>query len=292
MVAPFAPVASVASRVDYQVMLQVRLGSRRLPRKALLPLGGAVSEADLAFRPCVLDWVLYHLRQSRRVQRFVLLCPYGDVSTLAPYAERHGFELFGGPEQDVLERFCCALQSYPARYCFRATGDNPLAHGSLSDFMVAQLERRFRDAPDLYRIEGLPYGFAVELFRSAALLRLRQPEPGWMLESEDREHVTRFLYRRPQDFALRHDSLSELLGPDFAGLASLRLTLDTAQDYQFLQQLFVRSQQRGILPSAPNWGTAEPSVSAGGPGFACFPDLLPALRDIAISLGKIPESPE
>ena len=222
--------------VQYQVALQVRLGSQRLPGKALLPLLGT---------RCVLDWVLYHLRQSQQAERFVLLCPEPDCAILAPYAWSYGFELFGGSEQDVLLRFIQALQHYPAQYCFRATADNPLVPGSLLDFMVEQWQQKPLE-PDYYWICGLPHGFAAELFRSEALLSLEPRQ----LQTDDREHVTRFLYRHPERYSVCYDELSQLLGPEFGGLSGLRLTLDTAEDYRFLQQVFAALQQRGILSSS------------------------------------------
>ena len=236
--------------VEYQLALQVRLGSRRLPQKALLPLAGA----------SVLDWVLYHLRQSRCVQRFLLLCPHRDCEAFAPYAERHGFILFGGAEDDVLQRFCCALKRYPCRYCFRATGDNPLLHGSLLDFMAGRLENQ---TVDYYWIRGLPCGFAAELFRSEAIFRAAAAND---LEAADREHVTRYLYRCAQGFLLRYDELHELWrgrvqkdwDPDWNCVSQLRLSLDTNEDYRFLCGVFNRLQQSGFLNRTPLWGGSYP----------------------------------
>ena len=221
--------------VEYQVALQVRLGSRRLPQKALLPLAGAR----------VLDWVLSHLRQSQRVQRFLLLCPQSDCEAFAPYAERYGFALFGGAEHNVLERFCRALECYPCRYCFRATGDNPLLCGSLLDFMAERLEKQGHSA-DYYWIRGLPYGFAAELFRSEAIF---QASSAHDLEGPDCEHVTRYLYRCPKKFVLHYEELQELWhsSNEVHLLSQLRVSLDTAQDYEFLQGLFYRLQTAGYL---------------------------------------------
>ncbi len=287
--------SKVQHSVPYQVALQVRLGSQRLPRKALLPLPQSLPEAG----PCVLDWVLYHLSQSQRAERFLLLCPESDMQAFEPYARHYGFVLFGGSECDVLERFCRALERYPARYCFRVTADNPLLHGSLLDFMVRQLEcdrpdisdrLGNQDAPDpaeapvadYYWIEGLPYGFAAELFRPAALLRLAGSDPerelASQLEEQDREHVTRFLYRQSRYFTLRRDILSELLGVGFADLSQLRLSLDIPEDYRFLQRLFDRARQSGWLPERP---AGLPVAAAGGQQLF-FARFLLVLRKLAL----------
>ena len=211
------------------------MGSRRLPQKALLPLAGER----------VLDWVLYHLGQSQRVQRFLLLCPQSDCEVFAPYAERYGFALFGGAEHNVLERFCRALECYPCHYCFRVTGDNPLLCGSLLDFMAERLEKQGHTV-DYYWIRGLPYGFAAELFRSEAIFRAASAHD---LEGPDREHVTRYLYRCPKKFVLHYEELQEFWHDSNEPhlLSQLRVSLDTPQDYEFLQGLFCRLQTAGYL---------------------------------------------
>ncbi len=256
-----------AERVHCQLALQVRLGSQRLPRKALLPLAGG----------CVLDWVLYHLCQSCRVERFLLLCPQRDCEALARYAHRYGFILLGGSEQDVLQRFSMALNRYPAQLCFRVTGDNPLVHGSLLDFMLKCYECGSRVIlPDYYWIRGLPYGLAAELFCSDALLSLEEEPFCRQLGREDREHVTRFLYRHPEQFRVCFVELSKVLGPKFAGLSEFRLTLDTADDYRFLQKLFISLQKNVLLPAAPRFSshTKQP------PKEQFFRQFLLALRDL------------
>ncbi len=228
------------SEVVYQVALQVRLDSQRLPGKALLPLAG---------KSCLV-WVLRHLRQSKKVERFLLLCPEQDSKILAPYARDYGFELFGGSKANVLQRFVKALRYYPSRYCFRATGDNPLLFGSLLDFMAEQWQQK-RPTPDYYWISGLPYGVAAELFRSEVLLALDaldNPLEGGPLDFADREHVTRFLYRNPGQYSLCYDELDKLLRhSEFLAASKLRLTLDTREDYFVLQNFFTMLQRQGLL---------------------------------------------
>ena len=231
------------SEVIYQVALQVRLDSQRLPGKALLPLAG---------ENCLV-WVLRHLRQSKKAERFLLLCPEQDSKILAPYANDYGFELFGGPKENVLQRFIQALHYYPSRYCFRATGDNPLLFGSLLDFMAEQWEQK-KNLPDYYWIRGLPYGVAAELFRSEILLALDALDTSQafqgLLDSADREHVTRFLYRNPQQYRLCYDDLEKILGgAEFLAASKLRLTLDTEEDYLVLQKVFTMLQCQGFFSS-------------------------------------------
>jgi spore coat polysaccharide biosynthesis protein SpsF len=152
---------------------------------------------------------------------------------LMPFARSCGFELFAGPKDDVLGRFLLAAAEYGADRIVRATGDNPLVSGALA----ARLLRLQNDEGwDYGGFVGPPVGTGVEVVRVQALA-----EAG--LHAEDpyeREHVTPYLYRRPEEFRLAYiQAPEEFCAPD------MRVTLDTREDYAFLQRLF-GSCYRGV----------------------------------------------
>jgi spore coat polysaccharide biosynthesis protein SpsF len=60
-------------------------------------------------------------------------------------------------------------------------------------------------------------------------------------EPADREHVTRYIVRRPSSFLLR----SVLLETPRAGLEDDRWTLDTPDDYELLSRVFELLRDRG-----------------------------------------------
>jgi spore coat polysaccharide biosynthesis protein SpsF len=209
------------------VILQVRLDSTRLPRKALLPLGGSTLTACAC-------------RALRGVEadRFVLATEPGSAACLAPIAEECGFALFVGPKDDVLERYCLAAESVGADRIVRATGDNPLVSSELANLLLALHEA---EGADFSAFDGPPIGTGVEVVESSAYFAARRDAPP--LKRPDgspdpeggfcREHASPFIYRHPERFTVRRFSA----GPEFC-LPGAKVTVDTADDYRFVEKIF------------------------------------------------------
>jgi len=191
------------------LVLQARLDSSRLPRKALLPLGGRplifrVMEA-LSFIAC---------------EAMILACPEDSVSSFAPLADEAGFVLVSGPKDDVLARYCLAIRHCGAERIIRATGDNPFV---FTDAAVALNREAAALGADYAGYSGLPYGAGVESVASEALLRAEREA----VSPAEREHVCPYLYNHPELFRL-HRPLAPRCwqGPD------IRVTVDTREDHE------------------------------------------------------------
>ena len=96
------------------LIIQCRLSSTRLPRKALLPLGGK----------CVLEWVLQAMKKVK-VDKYYLAVDSESAPELKPFADKYGYDFFAGSKEDVLDRFCKVIEKSKADVVIRAPADNP-----------------------------------------------------------------------------------------------------------------------------------------------------------------------
>lgn len=193
------------------VLLQVRLESTRLPNKALLELAGR----------SVIEHAMLALKRLP-VSHHILVTDAHSAPLLSRRASRCGFELFVGPEENVLERYVLAARRYGTDEIIRATGDNPLVSPELARLAVAA---RRREEADYLGFDGPPLGTGVEVVRREALERaLRETSDRY-----DTEHVTPYLYRHPDRFVARR-----MPAPPVYCLPQARVTLDTADDYDAL----------------------------------------------------------
>ena len=197
------------------IVLQARLDSSRLPGKAMLPLGGR----PLLFRVMeALNRVPAELR--------VLACTDDSLSAFAPLAAEAGFELLAGPKDDVLARYCLAIEKFNIQRLIRATGDNPFV---FADAASAINDEASALGADYAGYSGLPHGAGVESVAAPALLRAAAEASS----SHDREHVCPYLYSHPETFLIHRP-----LVPQCWQGQALRLTVDTHDDYERAQALY------------------------------------------------------
>ena len=203
------------------IILQARMDSSRLPEKSLLPLGG---------KPLILCAMEALSRVPSDLR--VLACPEDSAGAFAPLAREAGFEIYAGPKDDVLRRFCLAIKQFDIDQVIRATGDNPFV---FADAAAAINAEALALNADYAGYNGLPFGAGVESVSAAALLRadIEADEP------YEREHVCPYIYSRPGDF-LVHRPLAPLR---WQGQA-IRLTVDTRKDYRRAQALYAELDEQ------------------------------------------------
>jgi len=197
------------------ILVQVRLGSTRLPGKALLPLPGGT--------------VIQHVMRSLgRVPADVraLVTEARSAGALGPLAREEGFHLFVGPEDDVLARYCMACRELDVSRVIRATGDNPLTSPSLA---CSILDAHAAGGFDLSHYLGIPWGTGVEVVEAAALFRAEREAH----DRAEREHITTYLYRHPDLFRLHEPE-----GPPGSIFPGARVTVDTEEDYKRISAIF------------------------------------------------------
>lgn len=194
------------------LIVQCRLSSTRLPGKALLPLGGVT----------VLEWTLSAMKKVK-ADRYFVATDEDSFSQLEKPAKNCGFEIFKGPRDDVLERFCLLIEETKADIVVRATADNPFLFYEAAQSLLERFETQQKiEKCDYMTYTGLPHGSGVEVFRGDSLLRAKTLTDF----PYDHEHVGPSLYNHPENFkAMMIESPKEWNYPTF------RTTIDTPFDY-------------------------------------------------------------
>ena len=192
-------------------IIQARLGSTRLPRKALKWLGDQ----------CVIDHVLDRVEEIPSVDHYVLAVPTGDADIHAWATE------IPGDPNDVLGRFVKVLEDWPdADTIVRVTGDCPLLNPEVCE-RVIQLYRATPGCEYAWtntRDGDWPDGLDCEVFSADALRwahRMTQ-------HPYDREHVTPWIRRNCKSVSLPPD-------PKFHG--GPKVSIDTMEDYERVKQM-------------------------------------------------------
>jgi len=206
-------------------IVQARLGSTRLRAKLARTLGGR----------SLLEWVVRRVTDCQRLDRVVVAT--GDESDNARVRQLvpRDVAVVTGSESDVLGRFVDVLDAYPAEAVVRVCADNPFIDPDLIDRMVVAANDHPRcDYISYVSSAGRPVilssvGVYAEWCRTDALRRADREAT----DPADREHVTRYLYSRPDLFNLRLLPTPSELDRD-----DVRLTVDFEEDWQHAQEIF------------------------------------------------------
>jgi spore coat polysaccharide biosynthesis protein SpsF len=192
------------------MVLQVRMGSARLPGKVLMPLGGST----------LIGWIVQRLRDLPW-PLVVATSDQAQDDAIVRYCEQMDVRYFRGSEPDVLDRYyqCAVLCGFS--HVIRLTGDNPCPDTEALQQLVAL---HLTSAADYTHSFGeLPVGMGAEIFKFEAI------RDSWRegLAAHHREHVNEFLIEHPERFKIRKLKVALAKhAPD------LRLTIDTQEDYQ------------------------------------------------------------
>lgn len=240
------------------LVVQARMGSTRLPGKVLANISGKPMLQIQLER-------LQPLRSTNVVQHIVVATSNTSVDDrIVAVASRHGSGVVRGSESDVLGRFGAVLDRYPCDVIVRITGDCPLVDPVIVASTIVRLAQSGADYASNTLIRTFPDGLDVEVMTSSAL-RLAIVEAA---DPQEREHVTPFLYRRPNRFRL----VAVIAPRDLSGE---RWTVDTGEDLDRIR--YIVKQLGG---TACSWTdalglVAPPSVPPG----ICFRTALPDTRE-------------
>jgi len=202
-------------------IVQARLGSTRLPGKALLPIAGRPMLAHVLARTLAVPGV-------HQVVLATTVSPEDDG--LEQVAASLGVSTIRGSVDDVLDRFHSALCAHPADTIVRITADCPLLDPEVSGRVVADYVAHREDADYVSNVEPATYpdGLDTEIVSAAALDRAWREA---RLPS-DREHVTTYIRTRKHGFRLRN---VECPGADLSGH---RWTVDEPRDLDFVRAIY------------------------------------------------------
>lgn len=208
-------------------ILQARMSSTRLPGKVLADLAGAPMMARQIER----------LNRARTIDRLIVATS-DDRSddVLADHLTRAGVEVFRGSLQDVLARYAGAAAALDEDdLVVRLTADCPLTDPDLIDTMIGrQLASTAHYTATTLPTRTYPKGLDAEVM-SVGTLRQAAAEA---VDPYEREHVTPFIYRRPDRFTLGGVSQDRDEG-------EVRWTVDRPDDLDFVRAVYEALYREG-----------------------------------------------
>jgi spore coat polysaccharide biosynthesis protein SpsF len=203
-------------------IIQARMGSERLPGKAL---------ADICGKP-LLWHIVERLKRSKLIGRTAIITtkrPEDDA--IEDLCRAYNVDFYRGDAEDVLDRYYRAAKLCKAKTIARITGDCPMIDPHVVDKVAGFY---IKNAGELdYVTNSLkstyPRGLDTEVFSFRAL------EKAWReaREAYEREHVTPYIYEHPDRFRIENVENDR-------DLSGMRWTVDEGPDLEFVREVYKR----------------------------------------------------
>ena len=226
------------------IVIQARMGSSRLPGKALRPIQG---------KP-LLHRLYDRVKLSQRAN--TVLVATSDMPADQEIEDAcHSWDIpvFRGPEQDLTTRLLGAGRTHKLTALVRVTGDNPLTDPEGIDELIRIF---WQSRPSLvhncHRL-GYPYGTGAELIDMSVLEHYDRE----LVSLEDRELVMSIARRYPDRYpCIKVNAPPELLRPQYF------LTADYPEDISLLDAIYTQFKGRDdvSLREIEKFMDSEPSL--------------------------------
>lgn len=207
------------------IIIQARMGSTRLPGKAL---------ADIAGQPA-LGHIFARAKKSKKADLIILATTTKEEDrVLIKLAKKYGIKTFAGSKNDLLDRYYQAAKKFKVKTIVRITGDCPLIDPEIIDLSIEKYLNSKGKVDFVTFDYSYPDGLDVE---TVSFVALKKAWKEAKLSSE-REHVAPYIYKNPHLFKL------DTIEPCFRNLRHLRWTLDEPKDLELIRKIYDLAQPK------------------------------------------------
>ena len=206
----------------YPVIIAVRLGSTRLPNKAL---------KNFLDGKCMLDHIVKRIRMSPFTGDIVVATTTNNIDDeLVEYAKKNKLKVYRGSETNVAHRIMSAAQMLGVNYFFEVLGDNPFIDPEFFRYIV----KKFKVNPEAkyisfntseYNYNGeteYPIGIRVQFVRTNELDVIQETKNEYFYE-----HATSYFYDKIDQknyILIENDNYEEQM-------SSVNLAVNTFEDF-------------------------------------------------------------
>lgn len=216
------------------IIIQARAGSTRLPNKMLKPFYK---------NKTILDILLQRIVKNVNPMPIVVATSKEKKDDgIYDIPVRNGVSCFRGNELDVLNRFIGAAKTNNLTSCIRICADNPFLSMEKLIQLINYVQTSSADYVSFKMDDGTPsikthYGFWAEYITLSALEKINNLTD----EKLFHEHVTNYAYSNPKKF-----NVDFLPIDDFIQKSTIRLTVDTAQDFETAKYIYSELMSKNL----------------------------------------------
>ena len=210
-------------------IIQCRLGSSRLKKKALLKIGSYK----------IIEWVIRRVKKSKKLDGIILATSRRKQDKeLIKISKKLQINFFSGNEKNVFSRFCEITRLYKPKLVIRICADNPFIDPSEIDKLIKFSEKNYKK--NIYAFNHIPHknnnyidGVGAECISSDYFLKYEKK----IRKKKHLEHVTSFIWENKKNFYFK-----SFKAPKKYSFPSIKLDIDYNEDYQKFKKILFKSK--------------------------------------------------
>ena len=221
------------------IILQARTGSTRLPNKMVMPF----------YKDRTIPQILIERISKAYPELPIILATttHEIDDDLVSSVSNLNCDIFRGSENNVLNRFIEAANKHNFKHVIRVCADNPFIDISLIDTLIQNWKSDYDYLS--FKINGKPsMKIGLGLFTEIVSLNALEATSIQTSEKLYLEHVTNFIYRDGSPFKVNWVTPPQVILMN----DGLRLTVDTKEDFEVAQKIFLQLQESEVT-----WGFEE-----------------------------------
>lgn len=199
-------------------IVQVRMGSTRLPKKALKEILG---------KP-MLWHIINRVKNSGLIEDVVIACTNkGEDDAIEDFAKKNSIAYYRGSTDDIVDRFYYAAKIAKADIIIRLWGDCPLIDSKLIEKVLKKFIKNHYDYANNSNPATYPVGMNFEIYTYEALERI------WKGTCDP------FYREYPFEYVYKHgDLFKTLFDKNKDNLSHIHLTVDYEEDFKIITQIY------------------------------------------------------
>ena len=171
------------------VIIQARTSSKRFPNKVLKKL----------FDRQILYFLYLRLRKSKIIKKIIVSTSNLKVDKkIIKICRKNKILFFKGSHKNVVSRLYLTAKKFNLNFFVRINADSPVLDMSLVNKGIRIYKSKKVDLVTNVFPRSYPKGQSVEVIRTSALKKILKKS----LEQDDKEHVTRYIYKNPEKFKI------------------------------------------------------------------------------------------
>ena len=213
------------------LLVQVRIGSKRLPKKTVL---------DLAGKPMIFR-IIERLKKCKLPEEIVLITPDKKENQIFKKISRIlKVKIFFGSENNLVERHLNAAKKFKGDVIVRVPGDNCLPEPKEIDKIIkhhiTQKKRVFSSNLTNIFKSGYPDGIGAEVFDFDTLKNIAKKK----ISKLKKEHLSLnfFDYKKQIIVNKRYCEVATIKCPKSYSFPKLRLDVNSHKDYLFIKEIY------------------------------------------------------